>query len=56
MTLYLRKENCWVCGKQVIYDSDTGDLTCGCCTIKLKVKPLDLATNWVKFAVPLVKK
>lgn len=50
LVLYVRKWNCAVCDKPVIYDSEKGELTCGCCKVKLAVKPLDLATSFVKLA------
>lgn len=51
ITLYVRRFDCAVCGKPVYYDDETGELTCGCCTIKLAVKPLDLAVNFFKLPV-----
>jgi len=53
MTLYVRKWDCDCCGEPVSYDSETGDLSCGCVTIHLSVKPLDLQINWKILAVPL---
>ena len=50
MVLYKRKWPCAVCGSILIYDSQTHELKCDCCTIRLSVKPLDLATNFLKLA------
>lgn len=53
MTLYVRKWNCACCDQPVVYDSLSGDLSCGCGAIHLAVKPLDLNLHFTKWAVPL---
>lgn len=48
VNVYLRKENCYICKKDVYYDVDASTVTCDCGSFTISyIDEFDLAHNWI---------